>query len=165
MAAAETHFALRNSRVLIASSNEEFRRQWAGNPPYDGADIEEAAGGADALAKLESEDWSEVLLDRRLHDLDVSEVIQMIRLRHPHLLVRLVDSEPRLEEPQACPASVRETAVAARDALAAGGHDRENLPFHEAQQLIEEREVEIPPSRVEPLRGMMGVGPGLAQIF
>jgi transcriptional regulator with GAF, ATPase, and Fis domain len=165
MAIAEARFALRNSRVLIASSNEEFRRQWAGNSSYDAADIEEAAGGADALAKLESEDWSEVLLDRRLHDLDVSEVIGMIRSRHPHLLVRLVDSDLRLEEPQDCPASVNETASAALEASTVGAHDGENTPSYEARELIEERETEIPPSRVEPLPGMMGVGAGLAQIF
>src|ERR1700676_913625 len=100
MVMADTHPALRNPRVLIASSNEEFRRQWVGNPQFDASDIEEAAGGADALAKLESEDWSEVLLDRRLHDLDVSEVISIIRSRHPHLLVRLVDSDLPIEGPQ-----------------------------------------------------------------
>jgi transcriptional regulator with GAF, ATPase, and Fis domain len=165
MATAETHFALRNSRVLIASSNEEFRRQWAGNSHYDAADVEEAAGGADALAKLETEDWSEVLLDRRLHDLDVSEVIRMIRSRHPHLLVRLVDSDLRLEEPQNCLASVNEAAAATPDALTNGAPECEKTPLHEAQELIKERATGIPPSRVEALPGMMGVGPGLAQIF
>src|ERR1035441_1787517 len=99
MATAETHSVLRNSRVLIASSNEAFRRQWIGNPEYDAVDIEEAAGGADALAKLESENWGEVLLDRRLHDLDVDEVTRIIRRRHPHLLVRLLDSHLVVTDP------------------------------------------------------------------
>jgi DNA-binding NtrC family response regulator len=165
MATAETQFALRSSRILIASSSEEFRRQWAVNSPYDATHIEEAAGGADALAKLETEDWSEVLLDRRLHDLDVSEVIATIRSRHPHLLVRLVDSDLRLEEPQDCLASVNEAAVAAPDPLTDGTLGRENTPLYEVQELTEEREAEILPSRVEALPGMMGVGPGLAQVF
>jgi transcriptional regulator with GAF, ATPase, and Fis domain len=165
MAGAETPTILRNSRVLIASSSEEFRRQWAGNPSYDAADIEEAAGGADALAKLESADWSEVLLDRRLHDLDVTEVIRMIRSRHPHLLVRLVDSDVRLEEPQDCPVSANEPLVAALEASVVGAHDHENTRPYTAQELIEGRETEITHSRVEPLPGMMGTGPGLAHIF
>jgi DNA-binding NtrC family response regulator len=165
MATAETHAALRNSRVLIASSNEEFRRQWVRNPQFDAADIEEAAGGADALAKLESEDWSEVLLDRRLHDLDVSEVISMIRLRHPHLLVRLVDSDSRLDASQDCPAAVKETAVAAPDAPANDAHDARITRFEQAQEFIEEREREVSHPCVEPLPGMMGTGPGLEQIF
>src|SRR5271169_6818788 len=93
MATAETHSAIRNSRVLVASSNESFRRLWARRPEYEKAEMEEAAGGADALAKLESENWGEVLLDRHLHDLDVDEVLHTIRERHPHLLVRVVDSD------------------------------------------------------------------------
>src|SRR5882672_6565874 len=95
MATAVTHCAIRNSRVLIASSNEAFRRQWIVDPENVAVDVEEAAGGADALAKLESANWGEILLDRRLHDLDVNEVLHIIRARHPHLLVRLVDSEVR----------------------------------------------------------------------
>src|SRR5580704_3158518 len=102
MATAETHPAIRNSRVLVASSNESFRRLWVEKPEYETVEMEEAAGGADALAKLESENWGEVLLDRHLHDLDVDEVLQIIRGRHPHLLVRVVDSDfcaVEVEEP------------------------------------------------------------------
>ena len=40
MAIAETPLALRNARVLIASSNEEFRRQWIGNPQFDAVNVE-----------------------------------------------------------------------------------------------------------------------------
>jgi transcriptional regulator with GAF, ATPase, and Fis domain len=165
MAIAETHLILRNSRVLIASSNEEFRRQWVGNPQFDAADIEEAAGGADALAKLESQGWSEVLLDRRLHDLDVSEVISIIRLRHPHLLVRLVDSDLRLAESQDSPAMADETAVAAVDAPANEASDARKAPFEEEIALVEIPAMEAVQPHVEPLPGMMGVGPGLEQIF
>ncbi len=165
MATAESHFALRNSRVLIASSNEEFRRQWAGNPQFDAADIEEAAGGADALAKLESQHWNEILLDRRLHDLDVGEVISIIRTRHPHLLVRLVDSDLNLGGSQDCPAKVDDTAVALEDTLAGDTNDSRKALFDGEIGLVEEREIETARPRVEPLPGMMGVGPGLEQIF
>jgi transcriptional regulator with GAF, ATPase, and Fis domain len=151
--------------VLIASSNEEFRRQWVGDPQFNAIEIEEAAGGADALAKLESQAWSEVLLDRRLHDLDVSEVISIIRLRHPHLLVRLVDSDLRLAESQDSPSMADETAVAAVDAPANETHDASKAPFDEEIALVEKREMDVVQPRVEPLPGMMGVGPGLEQIF
>src|SRR5215472_4905385 len=93
MATGATHSAVRGPRVLVASSRESFRRRWIEHPEYDAAQIEEAAGGADALAKLESENWGEVLLDRRLHDLNVDEVVQIIRMRCPDLPVRIVDSE------------------------------------------------------------------------
>ncbi|HEX4642259.1 MAG TPA: sigma-54 dependent transcriptional regulator [Candidatus Acidoferrales bacterium] len=165
MATAEAHPAIRNSRVLVASSNELFRRRWAGRPEYEAVELEEAAGGADALAKLESANWGEVLLDRHLHDLDVEEVLRIIRARHPHLLVRVVDFAP------IAPDSTDDGAVAAAvfpaDVLRAqpmGDGDAafraENRAGGECELRIGDR---IPP--VEPLPGMMGDGPGLAQIY
>ena len=70
MAIAETRLATRKSRALIANSSEEFRGRWAGNPQFDAS--HEAVGGASALAKSESQGWSEALSDRRLHDLDMN---------------------------------------------------------------------------------------------
>jgi len=164
MATAETHSAFRNSRVLVASSNESFRRLWAGKPEYETAEMEEAAGGADALAKLESENWGEVLLDRHLHDLDVDEVLQTIRERHPHLLVRVVDSglsaaeggdvhePPRIIPPvPLCPHSDNDRAESSHNA-AVPSEDRK-------------RGIGKTPLHVEPLPGMMGDGPGLEQIY
>ncbi len=165
MTTSESESALRNSRVLIASSNQEFRRQWIGNPQFDAANIEEAAGGADALAKLESQNWSEILLDRRLHDLDVGEVISIIRSRHPHLLVRLVDSDLNLERSQDIPSAVNETAVAAADALVDDANVSREVPLYKEAGVVEERELETAHLRVEPLPGMLGVGQGLEQIF
>jgi DNA-binding NtrC family response regulator len=165
MPIAETHPALRNSRVLIASSNEEFRREWVGNPRFDTADIEEAAGGADALSKLESQEWSEVLLDRRLHDLDVSEVISIIRSRHPHLLVRLVDSNLHLEGSQDCSAAANETGIATLEAPAGNPVGTRNAPFGEEIGLVKGRAMEAAYPCAQPLPGMMGVGPGLDHIF
>lgn len=162
MIMAEKHSALQRSRVLIVSSDAAFRTQWIGNPQYDATDMEEAAGGADALAKLESENWGEVLLDRKLHDLDVGEVISIIRLRHPHLLVRLVDSGQNLEGSPDCPANVGEAEGSNPEASAEVGNDFEN---DEARKLIEARDVELPHPRVEPLPGMMDAGAGLEHIF
>ena len=163
MAIVESQLAIRNSRVLIASSNEEFRRQWVGDPQFEASDVEEAAGGADALEKLESQEWSEVLLDRRLHDLDVSEVISMIRFRHPHLLVRLVDSEFPIEESKDFPAA--ETGAAAVHASTEDASDTSEAGLDEEIELSVQPELEIAHPRVEPLPGMMGVGPGLELIF
>jgi len=49
-------------------------------------------GGADALVKLESGDWQLLFLDRRLPDLDVEELIEIIKQRFPGIEVVLVDS-------------------------------------------------------------------------
>jgi transcriptional regulator with GAF, ATPase, and Fis domain len=95
----------------------------------------------------------------------VSEVFSLIRSRHPHLLVRLVDSDLCFEGPQDCSATVSETAVAALKAPADGGKDSMNTPFDEELGFTEERETEVSSPCVEPLPGMIGVGPGLEQIF
>jgi DNA-binding NtrC family response regulator len=165
--------ALRNSRVLVASSNEAFRRQCIGSLEYEAVDMEEAAGGADALAKLESENWGELLLDRRLHDLDVDEVIRIIRVRHPHLLVRLLDSNLDLADSSNAPQAAPEAAIhAAPYALPQENTKSEQIFVHGGAQPLEVREpvesesgTDIPPSCVEPLPGMMGGGPGLEQIY
>lgn len=164
MSNAQTQTALRNSRVLIASSNETFRRQWIGHPEYGTADIEEAAGGADALEKLETENWGEVLLDRQLHDLDVNEVLNIISLRHPQLLVRLVDSS-------LCPTDA--TAVTepshdlARDEYASGAVEpsQESNPARNIQSDDSEAEDSDGQDRVESLPGMMGDGTGMELIY
>jgi DNA-binding NtrC family response regulator len=163
MATAETHSAIRNSRVLVASSNESFRRLWIGKPGYEAAEMREAAGGADALAQLDSENWGEVLLDRHLHDLDVNEVLQIIRGRHPDLLVRVVDSEPtdptggNLDQaPLIFPPSMNPDLASPSEEI-----DRETSFSHEVVQ----REIHKPALRIEPLPGMMGGGPGLEQIY
>jgi transcriptional regulator with GAF, ATPase, and Fis domain len=173
----ETPLALRNARVLIASSNEAFRRQWIGNPEYEAMDIEEAAGGADALAKLESENWGEVLLDRRLHDLDVDEVVRIIRMRHPRLLVRLLDSGAVLADagsvPETTPATAPDTAIdAVLNVLPREKTKKEQIFVHGAIESVELRvsvervaETNISQPCVEPLPGMMGGGPGLEQIY
>jgi len=163
MAAAETCTTIRNSRVLVASSNQSFRRLWAGKPEYEMVKIEEAAGGADALEKLESEEWGEVLLDRHLHDLDANEVLQIIRGRHPHLLVRVVDSALDQEE----------TGNALDSSVAnCSSHLLMEAEFGLSESLVsavafedDEREIAKTSPQVEPLPGMMGNGPGLEHIY
>ena len=171
MAIAETHLATRNSRVLVASSNESFRRLWAERPEYETADLQQAEGGADAIAKLESEDWGEVLLDRHLHDLDVNEVVQIIRGRHPHLPVRVVDADSAVAEgngqPQVLPFEVLSAVLCAPpESVREPEIDLENsedgVAFPLEEQPCEIRKEQL---RAEPLPGMMGDGPGLEQIY
>jgi transcriptional regulator with GAF, ATPase, and Fis domain len=133
-------------------------------PGYEAAEMEQAAGGADAIAKLESENWGEVLLDRHLHDLDVDEVLQIIRARHPDLLVRVVDSVPAagvggdIREPDRVLPIIPLVAEPSYD------HD-ESFQDAAVPSLVRKRafgKILLP---VEPLPGMMGDGPGLEQIY
>jgi DNA-binding NtrC family response regulator len=165
MVTAVSHSAIRSSRVLIASSNESFRRRWIEDSEYDDAQREVAAGGADALAKLESENWDEVLLDRQLHDLDVNEVLKIIRERHPDLLVRIVDSDPVSPE---CGDSRESQRMPFSTPRISESDDFEWKSIGSGVFSVEDRDDEprpVSPQRVEPLPGMMGDGPGLEQIY
>jgi len=79
--------------VLVASASGSLRaqvRQRFGGRCWP---VQEALGGADALAKLESGHWQLLFLDQRLPDLDAEELIQIIKLRFPGIEVILLDSD------------------------------------------------------------------------
>lgn len=168
MATARGQLELLRSRVLIVSSNADFRSLWIGDPQHDASDIEEAVGGADALAKLESENWGEVLLDKRLHDLDVDEVIRTIRMRHPHLLVRMVDSGQNVQnmnEPIGFQAEAALVEEGDSEIAATNGNRSEVEISHQTTGKAEDREKEPTSPSVEPLPGMLDAGGGLEQVF
>jgi len=79
--------------VLVASPNTLFREQVRQSLPDRTWPVQEALGGADALVKLETGNWQLLFLDRRLPDLDVEELIQIIRRRFPGIQVVMVDSD------------------------------------------------------------------------
>ena len=54
--------------------------------------VQQVAGGADALMKLETGNWQVLFLDRRLPDLDAEELVEIIRHRHPGIDVVVLDS-------------------------------------------------------------------------
>jgi transcriptional regulator with GAF, ATPase, and Fis domain len=165
MATAEKHLILQRSRVLIVSSSADFRTQWIEDPQYDATDMEEAAGGADALVKLETENWGEVLLDRKLHDLDVSDVVRIIRLRHPHLLVRLVDANENADSSPEARTKNSASEGSHADAFAADAKDSGDAFSIQVRETFLEPIREPFRSFAEPLPGMIDTGAGLEQIF
>ncbi|MGH9685710.1 MAG: sigma 54-interacting transcriptional regulator [Candidatus Acidiferrales bacterium] len=99
MSAASPAVASRSaSRVLVASPRAEFRRHVLKSLPPAACGAEEAAGGADALLKLGERDFRTLLLDPRLDDLDVNELVDTIRSRHPAVNVVVLDRESPNEQ-------------------------------------------------------------------
>src|SRR5579863_1309482 len=84
---------LSSGGVLVASPSTSFREQVRRSLQQERGMIHEVQGGADALVKLESGHWQLLFLDRRLNDLDVEELIEIIKLRYPGIEVVLLDSD------------------------------------------------------------------------
>jgi DNA-binding NtrC family response regulator len=79
--------------VLVASASTSLREQVRHSLHGQRGPVQEACGGADALVKLESGNWQVLFLDRRLPDLDVEELIGIIKRRFPGIEVVMLDSD------------------------------------------------------------------------
>jgi len=140
------------SRVLVVSSDPTFRVWCTENPAGACPEVEEASGGADALAKLESAEWEGVLLDSKLDDLDVGEVVRVIQARHPHLAVRVVDKPRGTEGPWQSLGKASPTVPS--DFVGAQRAARASEP-----ETVEED------SAPKPLPGMTDTGSGMLDVF
>jgi DNA-binding NtrC family response regulator len=78
--------------ALIASPSSGLRSQLLDQLNHRCRPVEQAMGGAEALAKLERGGWQILFLDRRVPDLDAEELIPVIGRRFPEVQVVLVDS-------------------------------------------------------------------------
>jgi DNA-binding NtrC family response regulator len=79
--------------ALIASPSSVFREQVLDRLNGRCRPVQQALGGADALAKLEKGDWQLLFLDRRVSDLDTEELTAIIQKRFPGIQVVLLDSD------------------------------------------------------------------------
>lgn len=79
--------------VLVASPDSSVREQVLHNFHDRPGPMQEATGGADALVKLESGNWQLLFLDRRLPDLDVEELVEIIKRRFPGTEVVVLDPD------------------------------------------------------------------------
>lgn len=91
MATAVVSYGVRSgNRILVASANSTLRKQLMTDVRDADGFVEEALGGAHALAKLGQCECDGVWLDRNLPDLDAAEVAQLIRQKFPQMDVELV---------------------------------------------------------------------------
>ncbi|MFZ0317582.1 MAG: sigma-54 dependent transcriptional regulator [Candidatus Sulfotelmatobacter sp.] len=78
--------------AVIASPSGAFREQVVDRLNGRCRPLQQALGGADALAKLEKGDWQLLFLDRQVSDLETGELIAIIQKRFPGIQVVLLDS-------------------------------------------------------------------------
>lgn len=82
-------------RALIASPDSVVRAEVSHRLAGRFRSVQQALGGADALAELEGGDWQALFLDRHLPDLDAEEVRRIIQKRFPKIQVVLLDGGTR----------------------------------------------------------------------
>jgi DNA-binding NtrC family response regulator len=149
--------------AIVASANKEFRKRILKRLGGGHWTVEEARGGAEALSRIEDGAVRALLLDRWLPDLEVQELVDLIKARHPHVQVLVLGSE------------AEERGLVERLSLAAG------LPqdFPQAQDSLEweigaegvrdhtagAARIALEVQKEEPLPGMMGTSGVMRRAF
>src|SRR5271163_401496 len=151
------------ARILVASSRADFRQRVLKCLAPSAGQTGEAAGGADALIKLESNQFATVLLDPEIEDLDVPELVGVMQRRYPQLEVVVMDrvegtqqlsfeiSGQRVNEP-----GTLEGATAAAEAQPV------SVIYPEAEF---PRAQAAPQIRTDPLPGMIGSSLRMQQLY
>ena len=90
-----TPSAVRHAPVstIVASADSLLRKRVLQQLAARNCSAEEVCGGAEALALIEEGACQTLLLDQCLPDLDAQELVSIIRTRHPHVEVLVIDSE------------------------------------------------------------------------
>jgi DNA-binding NtrC family response regulator len=81
------------SSAIVASADKELRKRILRRLQAQRWTVEEAMGGAEALSLVEDGVVGALLLDRWLPDLEVSELVEIVKARHPQVQVLLLGSE------------------------------------------------------------------------
>ncbi len=152
-----------SGKVLVASPYAPLRAHMVKNLAFPNASVSEARGGADALLKLEESDFGTLLLDPRIDDLDVGELMATLRGRFPNLDVVLMESDPRRDEgaiDRTHPESLMSEAVKSKISVAQPFRDSRQYPF----EVIPDIAAESVESRMRSLPGMIGTSQGMQRI-
>ena len=127
--------------ALIASPNSVLREQVIHRLNGRCRPVQQARGGAEALAKLEKAEWHVLYLDRHLPDLDAGELLAVIRRRFPNIHVVLLDSNTPDNEP---------------DVL----EPHSAFPVEAVRELPKSEDIPI-----TPLPGMIGSSPAMRRVY
>src|SRR5580692_6570870 len=141
----------RSGGALIASPNRALRDQIAQRLNGRCRPVQQALGGADALAKLEKGGWETLFLDPCLPDLDARELVAIIERRFPEIQVVLLDFDPESDEGNANGRTQGPIAT-----------DGKSWPRSNA---IPDSPASLAPSSLAPLPGMLGSSAAMQQVY
>ena len=152
-----------HSSTVVASSNFAFRQRVLQQLATRNCRAEEVCGGAEALALVEEGSCQSLLLDRFLPDLDVAELVAIIRGRYPEVEVQVLDSHAGSEttgEEMEPPSSSEALFHLLQNSR------QPRIPtdlVDPTKRLI--APPRVPPSDVEPLPGMLGRSPSMRRVY
>jgi DNA-binding NtrC family response regulator len=149
--------------AIVASANAEFRRSVLQKLESHRWTAEEALGGAEALARVAAGDCRALLLDSWLPDLDVQELVRIVKSQHPHVDVLVMDSarlEPCIAETLAPSQDSRELFRLLQNSVEPRIPDGESTAGVNSFVVRESR-----PKSVEPLPGMIGTSEAMQRIY
>jgi DNA-binding NtrC family response regulator len=141
--------------ALIASPNTTLREQLLHRLNGRCRPVQQAFGGAEALAKLEKGDWQVLFLDRRQPDLDAEELLTVIRRRFPGTQVVLLDSDSAIDN---------NPVVADGDSVNSNGQET-GAPRNAAARPGALERHRTNESQVEPLPGMIGASEAMQAVY
>jgi DNA-binding NtrC family response regulator len=160
---------LQSGGALIASPSSVLREQVLHRLNGRCRPVQQALGGAQALAELERGNWQVLFLDRRLPDLDVEELILIIKRRFPGIEVVLLDSDiappsepdPHFSALHLSPAPQERDRTRNRDRDRANESDRAN-----EKETGKARDADLTlAAPIEPLPGMIGTSPAMQPVY
>ena len=147
--------------VLIASPDSALRQQVVHRLNGRCRPVQQALGGADALAKLEKGDWQVLFLDRRLPDLDAGDVVAIMQRRFPTIQVVMLDSD-RVRSAE----EERETDGDENDGAQQDGNPfAVTSDFRETPHLGQEARKLTASQVTNPLPGMIGTSEAMQKVY
>ncbi len=149
------------SSAVVASPNNELRRQVLESLRAMDCAVQEARGGAEALAKLEAGACQALLVDNWLPDLDVTELLNIVKARHPH--VKIVVIETGSAKTAAFNVEVWDHGVGWNKVAEAGPKLREG--YSEIIEALPRTASSDAGPAVEPLPGMIGVSQAMRNVY
>jgi DNA-binding NtrC family response regulator len=161
--------------ALIASPNGPLREQILHRLNGRCQPVQQALGGADALARLEKGNWQVLFLDRHLPDLDPEELIAIVRRRFPEIQVVLLDSgNSQIEKHATDPDTEPANDQANRDQNGKGSaYDNEDADPAAARGLDQSAGARpcrgpataLHPALIKPLPGMIGTSEAMQRVY
>lgn len=147
------------SSAVIASPNHEFRKKLLDLLRSTHCKVQEARGGAEALAKLDAGVCQALLLDNWLPDLDVEELLSIVKKRHPQVKILVMESEAASGGSEIN----AHWAAGLEKALQPCEDSSNGIAAHAAGRAAPAQAAIEPP--VEPLPGMIGVSQAMRNVY